>query len=383
MAASFTEDIFTEILKRLPVSSLIKFMLVQKSWYRLIQSPDFNKARYSYHQKNTAYIIFHSKKHLISLGVDDKPCKQYYSLPFPEETKLDEYMTVPGISNGLICLLYSKPLRIFLWNPIIRKYKTIPLFPLLDDDPPCRCFPKGLVFGYVPKMNDYKLINIVKYLDEGRKYQSNKAGVFVYSLSTDSWKIVDKDLFTKSKHFKHPVIVNGAAYWIGEVDQLRVIVCFDIENEIIREIMLPPEHYSNNSFQVTLVQNFSDLFLFDYIDEKTRIIDIWILGKEAGMEDVWTKKFTLDLDYIGHGTYWSPECFRNNNEIILTGVTGRYPYVYTSYDFEKGEQTEMVDDFSDSCSDLDIPIGQTICASVFVENLGLLGDKSKFSPAKW
>ncbi|KAL1814050.1 hypothetical protein ACET3Z_024115 [Daucus carota] len=378
MAASFSEDILTEILKRLPVLSLIRLMLVQKSWYRLIQSPDFNKALSWYHQNNTpAYILFHTHdcNSPISLRVNDKQCNQYSSLPFPQDF---EHAEVLGISNGLICLSHlshnPRPLRIFLWNPVIRKLKTSPRCPIPDPSSSGSFDATGLAFGYVHKMNDYKVINLVRPYDKKGRYIPDKIVVLVYGLSTNSWKTswktVSKGMFPQFGPFDKPVIVNGVAYWNWRGG--LIIACFDIESETIREIMMPLKYRSQVS-NITLVQNFSELFLFgfDYVNGFPSFLDIWLLGDA----DVWTHKFRLDLEYIEQDRlFWNPVCFMNNHEILLIRY---YPYGFKSYDIEKGETTEIIDDLSDLCSALDIgPFTRGIGASPFVESLGLLGEES-------
>ncbi|WOH07028.1 hypothetical protein DCAR_0626457 [Daucus carota subsp. sativus] len=373
MGASFSEDILTEILKRLPVPSLIRLMLVQKSWYRLIQSPDFNKALSWYHQNNTpAYILFHTNycNRPISLCVNDKQFNQYSSLPFPQDFK---HAKVLGISNGLICLSHlshnnPRPLRIFLWNPVIRKFKTSPRCPIPDPSSGGSFDATGLAFGYVHKMNDYKVINTVRPYDEIGRYISDKIVVLVYSLSTNSWKTswktVSKGMLPLSRNIDKPVIVNGVAYWNGTGGS---IACFDIESEMMQEIMMPLKYRSLVN-SITLVQNFSDLFLFgfDYVNGCPSFLDIWLLGDA----DVWTHKFRLDLENIEQ----DPVCFMSNHEIILKRC---YPYGFKSYDIEKGEPTEIIDDLLDLCSALDIgPFTRGIGASPFVESLGLLGEES-------
>lgn len=157
-----------------------------------------------------------------------------------------------------------------------------------------------------------------------------------------------------------------------------LIVCFDIESEIIREIMLPPRCFSYDSvIGNTLVQNCSDLFLCCiYYNDNHRFLDIWILENEAGTKDVCRKKFAIDFEKIEKGGLWFPHCFRNNNEIILTNYDSTRGYEYTSYDIEKDEPTEIIDDLSDLCSVLDITSTRQIKASLFVESLVLLGDES-------
>ncbi|KAK1377154.1 hypothetical protein POM88_033347 [Heracleum sosnowskyi] len=340
MAATFSEDILSEILKRLPVSSLIKFMLVQKSWYHLIRSSYF-KALYSHHDEKITYILFRAScGHRISLRVNDKQCNQYSSVLSPEGIEWDGFGFY-GISNGLICLSTGSTLKqVYFWNPVIRKYKTLRDSPILDD-PAFGFVVASLAFGYLPKIDDYKVIKIERYHDKEGKPQSF-VYVHVYSLSTNSWKTVKKNNFMG---FENPemdsVFVNGAAYWIGTADQLW---------------------------------KSSNLCLFCIEFSNGRNLGIWILENEAEIKDVWTKKFTLALDKFGETPRWWPENFRNNDEIILMKDHG-FECGFMSYDIKKDEPTEVIDDLSNLFSALNVEPGTgCILASLFAENLVLLGD---------
>lgn len=118
---------------------------------------------------------------------------------------------------------------------------------------------------------------------------------------------------------------------------MKVIVCFDIESEIIREIMLP-QHIARPS----LVRRSSDLFLFHI--GPSYILNIWLLENEGEIKDVWTEKFTVDLHKLGDLWSWSGD-FRNNDEIILLKHC-RSGCVYMSYDIKKDEPTAIIHDLS-------------------------------------
>lgn len=135
-------------------------------------------------------------------------------------------MKIYGISHGLLCLFHAESQKIYLWNPIIRKCKTLPDSPLLNDDLPCRRFKASSAFGYLPEIDDYKVIKIKKYRDKGGEPRSNFVYVYVYRLSTNSWKTVEIDTFARFNWIEEgSVVVNGDAYWIGTNDLLMVIVC--------------------------------------------------------------------------------------------------------------------------------------------------------------
>ncbi|KAI8006510.1 F-box/kelch-repeat protein [Camellia lanceoleosa] len=105
---------------------------------------------------------------------------------FPDLTKYGKYFSrfrLVGSSNGLLCLLDLNIVLpdtfcdVVLWNPSIGKFKMLPTSQIES-----RPVDKALGFGFVPHINDYKVVRLVYRLE------SIQPEVEVYSLSTDSWR---------------------------------------------------------------------------------------------------------------------------------------------------------------------------------------------------
>lgn len=137
------EELTTNILERLPVKFVVHCMCVQKSWYHLIKSPRFVSSHLNYQKTHPTYLLLESdddQSVALTMRAADRPRKKGSLLPYhPDLPDCPWY----GVSNGLICLAsmadkeipyYSK---VWLWNPAIRKLKTLP-------DPPRSSIP-GLV----------------------------------------------------------------------------------------------------------------------------------------------------------------------------------------------------------------------------------------------
>ncbi|KAK1376837.1 hypothetical protein POM88_033030 [Heracleum sosnowskyi] len=345
------EELLIEIMKRLPVKYILRCRSVQKSWYRLLRSPYFISIHSRYQHSFNNHLLFHNRiKNYFSLRFDDKQCKEHYDLQFPKNLAADIEGAVVAYEtcNGLICLSATRKVKVYLWNPALRVVDVLPDPPVPSDDSLFTPITLSLAFGYLSKTNDYKVIKYETYF-EGR----SQFFVYVYSSSTDSWKTVLKGKageFACNK-LSNSVVVNGIAYWVanlyGLLSSQRVIVCFDMENDTIREIMLPPP-YSEKSLPPTgfdepaksdlLLENsiFSELLSLFYFDRSTCVLHIWVLENAGASNEVWTKKKSLNFE-----RHWRPMCFRTNGEIVLRGCRK-----FLSGDLEKNEAKDIVDDDS-------------------------------------
>ncbi|KAK1376861.1 hypothetical protein POM88_033054 [Heracleum sosnowskyi] len=359
MADFLTKDILAEILKRLSVKSLLQVRCTKKSWYHLIQSPDFISLHSDY-QRNAEnkYLLFQGRyRSCFSLRFDDKQCNAYptlLSLPIPKNVEKGSSISVNihGTTRGLICFSLSafSPCvqQTYLWNPIVRIAKPLPDSPVPSHATSSMLF--GLAFGYFPDINDYKVIKIEGIFVERSRFYT----VYIYSLSTDFWITVpvNNDIqFHSYDQLYNSISVNGAAYWIGIKKPvfMQVVVRFDMENETVGEIKIPPQYAFDSSQRhissFNLVQHFGEVVLsVVYIDRSTDtfIHDILVLEKDAEMNEVWMKKVTIDLNKVGQN--WWPVGFRNNGEIVLINYDYDDERGFLSYNHEKEEATEIVDE---------------------------------------
>ncbi|KAL8106671.1 hypothetical protein AgCh_023427 [Apium graveolens] len=116
--------------------------------------------------------------------------------------------------------------------------------------------------------------------------------------------------------------------------------------------MLPPTRSADgkkSSGYVNLVEEFGELSLIRLDIAEDIICELWILEKEGETNQVWTKMITVNLSN-SVGEDWLPIGFNNNLELVLINydfdTSG-----FCTYDPEM-EVTEMDDDSSDLCSDV-------------------------------
>ena len=242
MSVCIPEDVLVDVLARLPIETIVRCKLVCKSWFSLITSPNF----ISHHLNRT---IINNKGHLLIRYRTDEPRKEYCSLRFDSNNTFDEYkrfdfpftrlhpyIDVVGSCNGLICLSNDRfryNLRMYLWNPCIRKVLVIPR-------PNVRLrshgsFMHALGFGFDSVSNDFKVVRIVHLASVEVPPE-----VEVYTLKSGCWKnISDKALPYMVDIRSGQAYVNGAAHWLAhtpteENDFRNLIVFFDMSSEVFR-----------------------------------------------------------------------------------------------------------------------------------------------------
>ncbi|ONI29226.1 hypothetical protein PRUPE_1G188300 [Prunus persica] len=231
------EEILIDILLRLPVKSLVRFMCVCKSWRDLIESSSFIGRHLNRNVKN------HGLTFLVGLECNEVKPKIRHSI-FSNETFKATCLDMGGFglygsSNGLVCLsCKSLDLHcpVTICNPSIMKFVRLPVTNV--SCPPKYQYRCVLTFGFNSRLNDYKVVRLVTFI-RGKKCNE----VEVYSLSTNSWKsigVIPPWIHALGWHSGRAVS-NGIAYWImgrGEGDSFH-LVSFDTGSEVFEQVLLP------------------------------------------------------------------------------------------------------------------------------------------------
>ncbi|KAK1376833.1 hypothetical protein POM88_033026 [Heracleum sosnowskyi] len=189
----------------------------------------------------------------------------------------------------------------------------------------------GPGFGYVPLINDYRVVKIVSY-DDANKIRL--FGIYVYSLRTNSWtsKTVQDDILTRVYNPFESVFVNGVAFWrTRSKNGADSLLCFDTINGMMRNIPLPEEYSCDAS-----LQQFGQSIAYFTDDPEIADISMWILRGDPMKDFFWEKKFTINLDED-----IMPEVLgiRNNGELILSKI---YDCDLVSYNCEDDEVKDFV-----------------------------------------
>ncbi|GJY54440.1 F-box domain containing protein, partial [Tanacetum coccineum] len=154
-------EIQSEIIRRLPVKSVVQFRSVSKLWKSLIDNPKFIT---SYHSCKTHLFVKYrlaNEVKYVSIVDDHTFPNQKSSLTVPKPVSQLGYISTLTSVNGLLCFYgWRKDVRgkciAVLWNPSVGKAVGINISnPLL--------IPNGLTyigFGVCPNTSDPKLVRI-------------------------------------------------------------------------------------------------------------------------------------------------------------------------------------------------------------------------------
>ncbi|XP_026459282.1 F-box/kelch-repeat protein At3g06240-like [Papaver somniferum] len=253
------EEVFFEILIRLPVKSILRCKSVCKSWLSLISKPNFAKFHLdiAVERKNSRSLILRGHNELIYSRVYDE------SLKSPSFSEIDEDFVVGiedyplkssgfriklvGSCNGLVCLLFydndrvsSSVEEIFcVWNPATKEFKKIH-FQLSESFEICK-----YAFGYDCQNDDYKLLRL-----------AFGGAVSVYTLGSNSWKTIPSRKHYWLSYGKE-VVVNGYIHRFAvprnQLDQM-IIVSLDISNENSKKFNYRKKFLSTNAWILLLME---------------------------------------------------------------------------------------------------------------------------------
>ncbi|XP_028755881.1 putative F-box protein At3g10430 [Neltuma alba] len=291
------QEIVTNILKRLPVKSLIRLRCVCKEWKNLIKTPSFIADHLQHHRDKNPLLIWHRCEgpRRRRLQMLDYKLRVLEVLPSPLVSKM---ATIVGSSNGLLCLIcYHKfPSLPFLllWNPATREAREVPQ-PVnsINDD-------FGVGFGFSPSVNDYKIVISGTTWFLGDK----DIRVEVYSLSTRSWKEIKAWNFGGVRFYLPPVNANGAIFWFAYTPVRKgghydwIIISFDMAMEVFSLIPLPALLDFGSLETLAVYENklaiLSRAVIGNY---ESFVIDLWVMEEgtvESGERWDWSKVCSIN-----------------------------------------------------------------------------------------
>lgn len=330
----FTQEIIVEIFQRLPLKSLVKCMCVCKPWKSLITDHTFISNHLTRNPNNTSFFLHlghkseihhhhhHSLHHSNDLNNNVVPLK----CPLL-------HTQLVGTCNGLVCQAHYTPLNlanILIWNPSIHKYKVLPkptkIFTVEDTN--YKRYVIFIGFGFDSINNDFKVVRLMT-LDN--KQQETTPKVEVYSLLSNSWRIITfkspppKILISLHVKYRSQMFVNGKIHWVvsklsndGEINNF--VLSFDVSKEKFGELMLPQRLKINQPPSEVSILAGGDLLAvihtsFSSLDCKS--FSIWVM-KEYGVVESWSEVFHFDSAryYIGGGIE-SVLALRSNGEMVL------------------------------------------------------------------
>nr|GEY10775.1 hypothetical protein [Tanacetum cinerariifolium] len=311
MSYNIPLDIQAEIIKSLPVKSLIRVRLVSKQWKSLIESSKFI-AEYQKHNRHHHLLVrlrrfFYSDVEYVSIVDDDTFPQHKVSLTVPMSVYLLPNPNIVISSQGLVFLHgydeYIGTTKALIWNPTIRKS--------VDIDVCCALKPRHLTFGFgvCPDTWEPKIVKFTL-----NQYSNNRDTIFeVFTLSTNAWRRLSKNLPRERIYLTaNQVAIDRFMYWIAYEkiypdvgNQLwykrNLIVSFDMTSEEFTELNLPGSLDVDPASNFNLYNIGESLVVVHFKKEAgKRVHSVWKM-MEHGASKSFTKLYTISTtDGINH-----------------------------------------------------------------------------------
>ncbi|XP_026383678.1 F-box/kelch-repeat protein At3g06240-like [Papaver somniferum] len=303
--SGFPEEITVDILKRLPIKSVLKFRCVCKKWYDILNDPEFLKKQQNHDlgdddstlilrkgcdyysiSNDTFTSIASSSSSDVAISLSAKDVKDLdfpiispkTPMPFIEET-----VQVLGSCKGLICFVLVFARIHGLLNPFTGEYRKLPS--------PGSSIPSGKSLfynyglGYDSKTSDYKLVRIAKS-DE------NVPEVKVYTVGSNSWRSIENLDIPYVSCRGTSRFLNGCLHWIANYSfqTPRVIVSFDLGSETFKELALPENLRGGSNVCFSAAGGCLTVLCSDPCPWGR--FDVWVM-KDYGRRESWTRLFTI------------------------------------------------------------------------------------------
>ncbi|CAA0369018.1 unnamed protein product [Arabidopsis thaliana] len=228
-------DLIPEILKRLPVKTLARFLSVSKEYTSIIRNRDFMKSYLINSSTRPQSLIFtiagggiHCFFSLIDQGESTSSSKPTYLMNCPH---LQLKTFAPSV-HGLICheppstLIVSSP-RLIVSNPSTRRSIILPKI-----DANHECIYHHM--GYDPIDGDYKVLCMMKGMHVyQRRYLAKELQVFTLRKG-NSWRMVEDFPPHCLCHEDTPdLCINGVLYYVAMLDtaSIHAVMSFDVRSE--------------------------------------------------------------------------------------------------------------------------------------------------------
>ncbi|PWA39630.1 F-box associated domain, type 1 [Artemisia annua] len=238
--------------------------------------------------------------------------------PFPVSPDPKFSLNFVGSCHGLLCLApgleHNLGKDVYIWNLIIRKYKKLPLSRYSDMFLDEKLMLFRLWFGFHEPTNDYKVVRLIYFIKNGYLGSVDVAPlVEVYSLRSDSWKIVRNDV---------PLLVSqnvvafhkGVFYWRGFKGILirPCMMSFNLDDEMFSEIEQP---LLDSPCSLLAVKGSSDSVFSVYsklYGGHNGVLELWKMGENGRG---WMKAYTIECN---RGVGWTIGFTRSNKFLYVT-----------------------------------------------------------------
>nr|XP_017250516.1 PREDICTED: putative F-box protein At3g10430 [Daucus carota subsp. sativus] len=273
------EDLIFQILSWLPVLSLLRCKSVCKSWKSIISNPKFIQAHLAISQKkqhpfSTLRVVSRSDESqdlfMDTLGENS------VKLSLPRYISDVRAQLLIRSCNGLVILGDIFFVFLYIWNPLMRMDKLLPL---------AHYARLGVVnkigFGFDPLSSDYKILRVVfgrlsDLLDNGEKKEGMVAEL--YSFNANSWKPIQVPKEMQGFKFdpiSECVCVDSRVLCLPGTDG---ILSFDLQDEVFRM-----HKYPASGEIISEVLDFEgSIALILRSGERASVLTLWALDEVDG-----------------------------------------------------------------------------------------------------
>lgn len=279
------DDVYFNILTRLPLRTLLTSKSTSKRWLSLIENPIFTKVHseqpqpgiYIF-QRDDIYFDGNLRLHLIDReGVAS--CVSAFVIP--------QCHAKVAYCFGLLCFRTQINKTFLVCNPSTRGWLELPS---------TQCFSATFGFGFSSLRNEYVVVQL-SYWD----------GCQVFTIGASSWRQIDSRP-VNFNFYGESFFFNGALHWNGH----GMIISFDLETELFGAIPYPDN-------QVGFFRDLHELegclcMISGLVVANQNVFDFWML--KDYVNHVWVKRsFELPLVIPKKG---EPRVVIQNGEILTT-----------------------------------------------------------------
>ncbi|XP_071698459.1 F-box/kelch-repeat protein At3g06240-like [Rutidosis leptorrhynchoides] len=291
------------IFIRLPAKQLALLRSLSKTWNLVLSDSSFIKSHlhHSIHNKQddnqTEIIAFY-------FACLDDLSGTYFTLNASRSSYEEHcnYIKLPpsgfnhviGSINGLICFSNDNGV-VYLWNACL----SSALIPIISGSR----FGGYFRFGYDPKIDDYKVVNV--------RYSCKRRLIKVYSVRKGCWESITAKFPSHiTKINRNDVLgdgYNGRVHWLCNVDDpnnnniKETILAFDLNLETFSEISLPPDFVKCTRQRTNVLGVlFEKLCVMSCISGGD--CEVWVMeeyGTTSWVKRVFPDLFNLPIDAVG------------------------------------------------------------------------------------
>ncbi|WOH12844.1 hypothetical protein DCAR_0832353 [Daucus carota subsp. sativus] len=333
--SEFTDDLWTEILLRLPIKTLLQFKSVSKSWFSIISSHRFATSHLANAAKDDQILI-------VRYDIDDYELEDeedYFSLfhlgsgctleslRFPysqgEYPPHIPYCRLIGSECGIVCVEVSvsrwratkKDVDIYLWNPATKHSKIIPPHTVVDQRSQM-----AFGFGFDHVDLDFKVVRMVAAPLSPTVYLAE-----VYSSNRNTWRKIEPTPTDYPNYNHFDASLHGFLFTIGYCG----MIAFDINKEVFISDINLPYSLGDYAYFETRVTEFKDSVATIVSVMYKRKIKLWTLDDEAclcgsgGVEASWT---IMQVVHVGVRIQFVEGHFNDVQFLILDEDDDRFLY---------------------------------------------------------